>query len=76
MAGSHSSHPQTTASEEGAIRFSRIFDEQDHKRCTEGNKAALMVEKLERLRALKEEIARDDWMYTSGGNGNSNFSSN
>lgn len=47
------------------MRFNQLLDEQDHNRCKEGNKKALLAEKLERLRALKAELARDDWMFDS-----------
>lgn len=57
--------PSNTASDEGELRFSQILDERDHKRCADGNKHALLAEKLDRLRALKEEIAKDDWMFSA-----------
>lgn len=47
------------------IRFNQLLDEQDHNRCKDGNKAALLTEKLERLRALKDELAKDNWMFES-----------
>lgn len=47
------------------IRFNQLLDEQDHNRCKEGNKNALLAEKLERLRALKDELAKDNWMFES-----------
>ena len=47
------------------IRFNQLLDEQDHNRCKDGNKAALLAEKLERLRALKDELAKDNWMFES-----------
>ena len=45
------------------MRFNQLLDDQDHKRCKEGNKKALLAEKLERLRALKDEIAKDSWKF-------------
>ena len=45
------------------MRFAQLLDEQDHKRCTEGNKNALLAEKLDRLRALKDVVAKEDWMF-------------
>ena len=45
------------------IRYEEILDEKDHKRVTDGNKAALLHERLEHLRALKYEILQDDWKY-------------
>lgn len=47
------------------MRFNQLLDEQDHSRCKEGNKKALLAEKLERLRALRDELAKDDWMFDS-----------
>ena len=47
------------------MRFNQLLDDQDHKRCKEGNKKALLAEKLERLRSLKDELAKDDWKFDS-----------
>ena len=47
------------------MRLNLLLDEQDHKRCKEGNKNALLAEKLDRLRALKDELAKDNWMFDS-----------
>lgn len=45
------------------VRYEEILDEKDHKRVTDGNKTALLHERLEHLRALKYEILQDDWKY-------------
>lgn len=44
-------------------RLALFLDEDDHQKCVEGNKAALLAEKLERLRSLKYDIAKEDWMF-------------
>lgn len=63
--------PSTTASDEGEARYSQLLDEKDHMRCTEGNKAALLAEKLDKLRALKDDLIEDDWKFVPNVNGNS-----
>ena len=45
------------------LRYSQLVEEQDHKFCTDANRKDLLTEKLERLRALKDEIAKDEWMF-------------
>lgn len=45
------------------VRWEEILDQKDHKRVSEGNRAALLHERLENLRALKYELAQDDWKY-------------
>ena len=40
-----------------------ISREQDHKFCTDANRKELLAEKLDRLRALKDEIAKNEWMF-------------
>lgn len=61
-----------TSSGENA-RLNQIFDETDHKRCTEGNKTALLNETLSQLRGLTKELQEDDWMYTTTTNKNNNI---
>ncbi|KAL7524531.1 hypothetical protein ACHAWF_000991 [Thalassiosira exigua] len=57
-------HPSdNTAKDEGDMRYAQLLEEQDHKYCTEANKKELLSQKLERLRALKDEIAKDEWMF-------------
>ena len=45
------------------VRYEDVLDEKDHKRVSDGNKTALLHERLENLRALKYEISQDDWKY-------------
>jgi hypothetical protein len=47
------------------------LDEDDHQKCVDGNKAALLAEKLERLRALKYDIAKENWMFVQSSSSNS-----
>ena len=47
------------------MRLSQLMDEADHKRCSKGNRNALLAETLHRLRDLVKEIEEDDWMYSS-----------
>lgn len=49
-------------------RLAQFLDEDDHKKCVEGNKQALQADKLERLRALKDEIAKEEWMFVPNRN--------
>lgn len=44
-------------------RLEVVLDENDHQRVSDGNRAALLHERLESLRALKYEILQDDWKY-------------
>mmetsp|Transcript_26499 Transcript_26499/g.45223 ORF Transcript_26499/g.45223 Transcript_26499/m.45223 type:complete len:81 (-) Transcript_26499:225-467(-) len=55
-----------TAKDEGEMRYSQLGEEQDHKYCTDANRKELLSQKLERLRALKDEIAKDEWMFEGG----------
>ena len=45
------------------VRHEEILEEKDHKRVTDGNKTALLQERLDYLRSLKYEIQQDDWKY-------------
>lgn len=45
------------------VRWEEILDQKDHKRVSEGNRTALLHERLENLRSLKYELAQDDWKY-------------
>jgi hypothetical protein len=45
------------------IRYSQLVEEQDHKVCTASSRKDLLAQKLDRLRALKDEIAKDEWMF-------------
>jgi hypothetical protein len=44
-------------------RMSQILDDQDHKRCSEGNQRALLAENLDQLRGLVKVLEADDWKY-------------
>ena len=41
----------------------QILDDQDHKRCSEGNHRALLAENLDQLRGLVKVLEADDWKY-------------
>lgn len=60
----------SSSGDNGNARLGQIFDEKDHSRCSEGNKAALLAETLAHLRALTKELQQDDWMYTEKKNEN------
>ena len=45
------------------MRYAQLVEEQDHKYCTDANRKELLAEKLGRLRALKDEIAKNEWMF-------------
>ena len=47
------------------IRYGQLGEEQDHKFCTDANRKDLLSQKLERLRALKDDIVKDEWMFES-----------
>jgi len=48
----------------GDVRMGQLLEDDDHRRCSEGNQRALFAEKLESLRTgLVGEIRADDWMY-------------
>ncbi|KAL3771238.1 hypothetical protein ACHAWO_005178 [Cyclotella atomus] len=57
------SQPRPNIHEESETRLAHFLDEDDHTKCVNGNKQALQSEKLERLRALKEDTARTNWMF-------------
>jgi hypothetical protein len=44
-------------------RMNQLFEENDHKRCSDGNTKALLAEELESLRRLVNQIEKDDWQY-------------
>lgn len=45
------------------MRYLNLVEEQEHKFCTASNRKELLTQKLDRLRALKDEIAKDEWMF-------------
>jgi len=49
------------------MRYSQLVEEQEHKFSTTTNQKELLTQKLHRLRLLKDEIVRDDWMFDSFG---------
>lgn len=46
-------------------RGGQLFDENDHKRCSDGNRKALLADKMEHLRGLAKEFEGDDWKYAA-----------
>jgi hypothetical protein len=46
-------------------RMGQLLDDQDHKRCSEGNHRALQAENLDQLRGLVKVLETDDWKYSS-----------
>lgn len=46
-------------------RMGQLFDENDHTRCSDGNRKALLAEKMEQLRGLVKEFETDDWKYAA-----------
>jgi hypothetical protein len=47
------------------VRMGQILDEQDHKRCSEGNHRALLAENLDQLRGLVKVLETDNWKYAA-----------
>ncbi|KAL3942872.1 MAG: hypothetical protein SGBAC_002995 [Bacillariaceae sp.] len=43
----------------------QLLDEEDHKRCSEGNHRALLSENLDQLRTLATTLKAEEWMYAS-----------
>ena len=68
--------PPATASSSSAMavnsqaRMSQLLDDQDHKRCFEGNHRALLAENLDQLRGLVKILEADDWKYSSSSSKN------
>lgn len=63
--------PASTACSDTSNRIAQILDEEDHKRCTDGNKAALVAESMARLRLLLKDIEQDNWKYSYPNDGQS-----
>ena len=53
------------------LRMGQILDEQDHKRCSEGNNRALLAENLDQLRGLVKVLETDNWKYTKSSSSSS-----
>ena len=45
------------------MRSTQLNEEKTHQGITETNKKELLQQKLDRLRSLKDEIAKDEWMF-------------
>mmetsp|Transcript_13445 Transcript_13445/g.14455 ORF Transcript_13445/g.14455 Transcript_13445/m.14455 type:complete len:117 (-) Transcript_13445:146-496(-) len=56
-------HLQSAANSQ--VRLGQLFDENDHKRCSEGNRKALLAENLDQLRGLVKVLETDDWKYST-----------
>ena len=63
MMRENSNAASTTLLNQLEARMGQIFDDADHRRCSEGNQRALLAEKLENLRQLTKELEKDEWMY-------------
>ncbi len=63
----HNRHVQTQmmSAADTQERLEQLFDEQDHKRCSEGNRKALLASNLDQLRGLAKVLEADDWKYQS-----------
>ena len=61
---------QDAATNRAEDRTHDLLDEQDHERCSKGNRRALWAEKLESLRAMAKELRQDDWMFEADPLGN------
>jgi hypothetical protein len=46
-------------------RLQQLFEEDDHKRCSEGNRKALLAEHLEQLRGLVKVLEAEDWKFAA-----------
>ncbi|KAL3924181.1 MAG: hypothetical protein SGILL_001201 [Bacillariaceae sp.] len=46
-------------------RMQQLFEEGDHKRCSEGNRKALLAEHLEQLRGIVKVLEADDWKFAA-----------
>ena len=51
-------------------RMGQLLDDQDHKRCFEGNHRALLAENLDQLRGLVKVLETDDWKYSNSSSKN------
>lgn len=63
MSSNNNNSDAATNNVMGNIRMGQLLDEGDHKRCSEGNKAALLSEALAHLRSLTKELHENDWMH-------------
>ncbi|KAL9182290.1 hypothetical protein ACHAXT_012942 [Thalassiosira profunda] len=55
--------PSSAAKAEGDARYAQLAAEKEHKELADDQRRELLRQKLERLRALKDELAADDWMF-------------
>mmetsp|Transcript_24452 Transcript_24452/g.59872 ORF Transcript_24452/g.59872 Transcript_24452/m.59872 type:complete len:87 (+) Transcript_24452:14-274(+) len=71
---SHTSHTTTPSSAQPVsikqalmtqARMGQLLDEEDHKRCSEGNHRALLSENLDQLRSLVTTLKAEDWMFSA-----------
>ena len=44
-------------------RYAQLAAEKEHKELADDQRRELLRQKLERLRALKDELAADEWMF-------------
>ncbi len=59
------SHPNSDSTN-GVIRYAQIREDANHEHCSEGNKRALLAERLSRLGDLAKELEESEWKYNVG----------
>ena len=79
VGGNMGTTPPASASSSSAMavnsqaRMSQLLDDQDHKRCFEGNHRALLAENLDQLRGLVKVLEADDWKYSKSSSSKNQF---
>mmetsp|Transcript_22223 Transcript_22223/g.33874 ORF Transcript_22223/g.33874 Transcript_22223/m.33874 type:complete len:102 (-) Transcript_22223:532-837(-) len=59
-----SAHGHNVDATSGGIRYAQLREESQHNHCAEGNKRAILAERLARLGDLTKELEETDWKYT------------
>lgn len=52
-----------TDGENGSSRYAQVREETNHKQCADGNKKALLTERLNGMRTLIKDIQETDWLF-------------